>query len=100
MAHHRYGGIALLRANFNNTQMVYVQDTDGKPLIPTQRHARVKKLLRNKEAVVVRKNPYTIRLKTNKKRYVQHVSLGIDTGSRHIGLSATTEKRELFSAVA
>ncbi len=78
--------------------MVYVLDTDGKPLMPTTRHGKVRRLLRDGRAVVVRLQPFTIQLAYESKRYTQEVSLGIDAGSVHIGVSATTEKKELFSA--
>ena len=78
--------------------MVYVLDTKGKPLMPTERHGKVRRLLRDGLACVVRLQPFTIQLKYESKRYTQEVSLGIDAGSVHIGVSATTEKKELFSA--
>jgi N6-L-threonylcarbamoyladenine synthase len=78
--------------------MVYVLDTDGKPLMPTERHGKVRRLLRDGLACVVRLQPFTIQLTYESKRYTQEVSLGIDAGSVHIGVSATTEKRELFSS--
>ena len=78
--------------------MVYVLDTEGKPLMPTERHGKVRRLLRDGKARVVRLQPFTIQLTYESKRYTQKVSLGIDAGSVHIGVSATTEKKELFSA--
>ena len=36
-------------------------------------------------------------LSTN-KTYKQNITLGIDAGSKHVGMSATTRKKELFSA--
>ena len=47
---------------------------------------------------MVRKTPFTIQLTYDSERHKQPVSLGIDAGSKHIGLSATTERKELFSA--
>ncbi len=78
--------------------MVYVLDTAGKPLMPTERHGKVRKLLRDGKAHVVRLMPFTIQLDYESKRFKQEVSLGVDAGSVHIGVSATTEKKELFSA--
>lgn len=80
--------------------MVYVQDYNGQPLMPTKRYGRVKHLLRRGEAVVVSMFPFTIRLTTQKARFTQEVWLGIDSGTRHIGVSATTVKRELYAAEA
>jgi hypothetical protein len=78
--------------------MVYVLNKDGKPLMPTMRHGRVKHLLRRGEAKVVRRRPFTIKLLYETKNAVQPVVLGIDAGSKTVGMSAATEKKELFAA--
>ena len=78
--------------------MVYVLDMDGKPLMPTERHGKVRRLLRDGLAHVVRLQPFTIQLDYESTTYKQEVSLGIDAGSVHIGVSATTDKKELFAA--
>lgn len=78
--------------------MVYVQDKTGKALMPTERHGKVRRLLCDGLAVVVRREPFTIQLTYENTTYIQPVSLGIDAGSHHIGVSATTDKRELFTA--
>lgn len=78
--------------------VVYVLDKDGVPLMPTERTAWVAYALRHGEAKVVRREPFTIQLLRDSTGYRQAVRLGIDVGSRHIGLSATTEKKELYSA--
>ena len=78
--------------------MVYVLDIEGKPLMPTVRHGKVRRLLRDGKAHVVRLQPFTIQLDYESTTYKQEVSLGIDAGSVHIGVSATTEKKELFAA--
>jgi hypothetical protein len=79
--------------------IVYVLDYDGTPLMPTKRLGHVRWLLKTGQAVVVKKEPFTIRLTTKKKRYTQDVTLGVDSGSKHIGLSATTSKDELFCGI-
>ena len=79
--------------------MVYVIDNEGKPLIPTKRYGKVKWLLRRKQAKVVKRSPFTIQLLYEPDTHcVQNVILGVDAGSKHIGLSASTENEELFSA--
>ena len=78
--------------------MVYVLDIEGRPLMPTERHGKVRRLLRDGLAHIVRLQPFTIRLDYESTTYKQEVSLGIDAGSKHIGISATTEKKELLSA--
>lgn len=42
--------------------------------------------------------PFTIQLLYNSTNYTQDVSLGIDSGSKHIGISATTESKVLHEA--
>lgn len=42
--------------------MVYVQDIDGKPMMPTTRHGKVRRLLKDNKAVVVNTCPFTIKL--------------------------------------
>ena len=66
--------------------------------MPTKNHAKVRLLLNSGKAKVVRRTPFTIQLIGTSKTYVQVVTLGVDAGSRHVGLSATTTKQELFSA--
>ena len=78
--------------------VVYVLDKSGKPLMPTERCGWVAYALKHGEAKVVRREPFTIQLLRDSTDYLQAVTLGVDTGSRHIGLSATTEKKELYSA--
>lgn len=77
--------------------MVYVQDINGQPLMPTKRHGKVRRLLKQKRAVVVELCPFTIQLIYQSAGYTQPVTLGVDAGTRHVGFSATTEKEELFA---
>ena len=78
--------------------MVYILDIDNDPLMPTERHGHVRRLLRDGKACVVKRTPFTIKLNYRTTTYVQEVSLGIDAGTRHIGVSATTNSKELFSS--
>ena len=78
--------------------MVYVLSKNGQPIMPTKNHAKVRLLLNSDKAKVVRRTPFTIQLIGTSKTYVQDITLGVDAGSRHVGLAATTEKQELFSA--
>ena len=78
--------------------MVYVQNRLGQPLMPTKDHRKVRLLLDSGAAVVVKRTPFTIRLTTKAKSYVQPIILGVDAGSKTIGLSASTETEELFAA--
>lgn len=78
--------------------MVYVINKDGQPLMPTERHGKVRRLLRDKKAKVVRRCPFTIQLLYDTTSIVQEVTLGVDAGSKVVGLSATTKKKVLFEA--
>ena len=77
---------------------IYVQAYDGTALMPTTRAGKVRRLLRDGKAVIVSYTPFTIQLTYDSTRFVQPVSLGVDAGSVHVGLSATTGNRELFAA--
>ena len=78
--------------------MVYVQDINGELLMPTTRHGKVRRLLKENKAVVVNLCPFTIRLTYITTNYKQEVTLGVDAGTRHIGLSATTKSNELYAS--
>nr|UVY18401.1 MAG: RRXRR protein [Bacteriophage sp.] len=77
--------------------MVYVQDIDGKPMMPTTRHGKVRQLLKDKKAVVINTCPFTIKLTYKTSDYKQEIVLGVDAGIKHVGLSATTKSKELYS---
>ena len=78
--------------------MVYILNMEGKPLMPTERHGKVRHLLKEKKAKVVRRDPFTIQLLYETTEYTQPITLGVDAGSKHIGISASTEKKELYAA--
>ena len=78
--------------------MVYVLNQEGKPLMPTNRHGKVKHLLRSGKAKVVKRTPFTIQLCYETKEYTQPITLGVDAGSKIVGLSATTEREELYAS--
>ena len=77
--------------------MVYVLNIQGKPLMPCK-EAKARKLLKQNKAKVVQVEPFTIQLLFECEDVVQDVALGVDAGSKIIGLSASTQKQELFSA--
>ena len=76
--------------------MVYVLDIHGKPLMPTSRYGKVRRLLDSGKAKVVRRTPFTIRLLYVTTLFVQYVTLGVDAGSKTVGLSASTKIDELY----
>ena len=78
--------------------VVYVLNKDGQPLMPTKRCGKVRRLLKQNEAKVINRCPFTIQLLYDTTNFTQSITLGIDAGSKHIGLSATTEDKELYSS--
>ena len=77
--------------------MVYVQSQAGQPLMPTSRHGKVRRLLKEGKAKVVKRCPFTIKLLYETTTYTQELALGIDAGSQHIGLSVTSDAREYYA---
>ena len=78
--------------------MIYVKNKEGKALMPTERGGRIGYLLRHGKAHVVSRVPFVVQLDYESTTYTQEVSLGIDAGSKHIGVSASSEKKELLAA--
>ena len=78
--------------------MVYVLDINGQPLMPTNRHGKVRRLLKYGKAKVINRCPFTIQLLYDSTMYVQEITLGVDAGSKHIGLSATTSEKEVYAS--
>jgi len=60
--------------------------------------ARAWKMLKNGKAKVINRTPFTIQLNFETKEYTQAITLGVDSGSRKIGISASTDKEELYVA--
>ncbi len=80
-----------------NVMFVYVLNCHGHPLMPCQtRKARL--LLKAGKAKVLKMVPFTLQLLYGSSGYTQEVSLGVDAGTRHIGISATTAQAVLFEA--
>ena len=78
--------------------MVYVLSCAGQALMPTENHAKVRVLLKTRKARVIKRCPFTIQLLYKSTTYTQNITLGVDAGSKHIGLSATTDKKVLFES--
>lgn len=78
--------------------LVYVLNKNGQPLMPTERLGKVRRLLKQNLAKVVKRCPFTIQLLYKTTAFAQEVTLGVDTGSKTVGLSATTETKELYAA--
>lgn len=77
--------------------LVYVLNSNGQPLMPTSRCGKVRRLLKSGKAKVVKRCPFTIRLLYDTPSHVQPVTLGVDAGSKTIGLSAVTGDREVYA---
>lgn len=75
---------------------VYVINKHGQPIMPCKpQKARV--LLQEGKATVVKQVPFTIKLLYGSSSYKQPVSLGMDAGSRHIGIAVITAKKVLYA---
>jgi 5-methylcytosine-specific restriction endonuclease McrA len=59
--------------------------------------AKARHLLDNRQAVVVRRTPFTIQLLYGSSGYKQDIALGIDAGYTTIGFSAVTDNEELIA---
>ena len=76
---------------------VYVINKHGRPLMPCS-PAKARHLLDDGKAKVKKRTPFTIQLVYGSSGYTQEVILGVDAGSKTIGMSASTTKEELLSA--
>jgi len=78
--------------------MVYVVNQNRKPLMPTKDHRMARLLLNQGKAKVIRRTPFTIMLLHPVKEYRQNITLGVDAGSKVVGLSATTKTQEVYAS--
>ena len=77
--------------------LIYVLDINGHPLMPTSRCGKVRRLLKTNKAKVIKRCPFTIQLNYETTNHKQEITLGIDAGSKTIGVSASTSKKELYA---
>jgi len=77
--------------------LAFVINKHGKPLMPCH-PARARILLKEGKAKVIRRKPFIIQLLYGSSGYKQPIILGVDAGYSSIGLSAITEKEEVFRA--
>lgn len=78
---------------------VYVLDINNRPLMPTKRFGRVRRILRDGKAKVVRREPFTIKLLYEPgTNVVQPVTLGVDTGSDKVGTAAITNDTVVYTS--
>ena len=62
------------------------------------KEAKARKLLKQNKAKIYKREPFTIQLLFVCENQTQDITLGVDAGSKHIGLSATTKEKELYAA--
>ena len=77
--------------------MVYVLNKEGKPLMPCS-EAKARRLLKTKKTHIANYCPFTIQLDFDCENKTQDVTLGVDAGSKTVGISATTETKELYAS--
>lgn len=79
--------------------LVYVLKQNGQPFMPTSRFGKVRRLLKEGKARVVRKEPFTIKLLYEPETdVVQECYCGVDTGSQHIGVVVVGNDRVLYQS--
>lgn len=79
--------------------LVYVLKQNGQPFMPTSRFGKVRRLLKEGKAKVVRREPFTIRLLYEPETdVVQECYCGVDTGSKHIGVAVVSNDKVLYQS--
>lgn len=79
--------------------LVYVLKQNGQPFMPTSRFGKVRRLLKEGKAKVVRREPFTIKLLYEPETdVVQECYCGVDTGSKHIGVAVVSTDRVLYQS--
>jgi hypothetical protein len=87
------------RENLNHkvSSTVYVLDLNGLPLMPTSQ-GKASHLLKTGKAKVVGRKPFVIQLNYKTGNNRQNITLGVDPGYKYLGLSAITNKKEIYAA--
>lgn len=75
--------------------MVYVLADTGEPLMPCE-NVVARLLLKQGKAKVKRRTPFTIKLLYDSKKFVQALTLGVDTGSSHVGTAVAAENGDIL----
>ena len=79
--------------------LVYVLNQNGRPLMPISRCGKVRRLLKDKQAKVVRRCPFTIKLLYEPSTdIVQECYCGVDTGSKYIGTAVIGNDKVLYQS--
>jgi 5-methylcytosine-specific restriction endonuclease McrA len=77
--------------------LVYVLNSAGKPLMPCS-PGQARRLLDAGKAKVVRRSPFVIKLLYGASGYKQPVTLGVDSGSKVIGVAAIGNGKVLYTS--
>lgn len=75
--------------------MVYVIGSNNKPLMPCS-NVIARLLLKQGKAKLRRRTPFTIKLNYETTKYTQELTLGVDTGSSHIGTAVSDAKGDIY----
>lgn len=75
--------------------MVYVISQTGKPLMPCE-NVIARLLLKQGKAKVKRRCPFTIKLTYETTEYTQKCTLGVDTGSSHVGTAVVDSNNNVL----
>ena len=79
--------------------LVYVLKQNGQPFMPTERFGKVRRLLKEGKAKVVRREPFTIKLLYEPETdMVQECYCGVDTGSKHVGVAVVGNDKVLYQS--
>ena len=82
---------------YENSNRVFILNKHGKPLMPCRpRKARL--LLKANKAKIIKRYPFTIQLLYGSSGYKQDISLGVDTGQRHIGFAVTSQDKVFYQS--
>jgi len=77
---------------------IYVISKDGQPLMPTERYGKVRHMIKNKQAKIIKRDPFfTIQLLKDSSDFTQPLKAGMDIGET-IGLSVINGTTEILSA--
>ena len=101
-----YGKAMAAQSNtprFKFVESNYVKALERGYIVEIQEASRIRNagvkarlLLKEKKATVAKRTPFAIQLRYGSSGYRQQITLGVDAGSKHIGMSACTETRELY----
>ena len=81
----------------SKVERVFVVSKSGKPLMPTKRLGKVRRLLKSGKAKVFRYEPFTIQLLYETIEYTEEITVAVGADYQTVGYSATTDKEELIS---